>query len=303
MARVLDFVMHEAAAYLRDLDDRPARSPEADDAASSFLEPLPEEGLGASPTLRTLITDGLEASVASAGPRCFHFVTGGATPAALGADLFASVTDQVAYAWVSSPLAVQLEQVGLTWLKDLFGLPPAWGGVMTTGATMANFVGLAAARQWWGERHGIDVAEEGTAGLPKPPVFSSGYLHASAIKALGMLGIGRSTARILSRDTAGRLDVRSLESALAGLRDAPAIIIGNAGEVNAGGFDPIETLADLAEQYGAWLSRRAIRCVAPCGWSVRPVCPSESGGRPSSGRRRARAFGDRGRSQMAERPL
>jgi glutamate/tyrosine decarboxylase-like PLP-dependent enzyme len=253
MARVLDFVMHEAAAYLRDLDDRPARSPEADDAASSFLEPLPEEGLGASPTLRTLITDGLEASVASAGPRCFHFVTGGATPAALGADLFASVTDQVAYAWVSSPLAVQLEQVGLTWLKDLFGLPPAWGGVMTTGATMANFVGLAAARQWWGERHGIDVAEEGTAGLPKPPVFSSGYLHASAIKALGMLGIGRSTARILSRDTAGRLDVRSLESALAGLRGAPAIIIGNAGEVNAGGFDPIETLADLAEQYGAWL--------------------------------------------------
>ncbi len=253
ITRVLEFVMHEAAAYLRDLDERPARSPGAEEATSSFHEPLPEVGLGASPALRALVSQGLEASVASAGPRCFHFVTGGTTPAALGADLLASVLDQVAYAWVSSPLAVQLEQVSLTWLKELFGLPPAWGGVMTTGATMANFVGLAAARQWWGERHGVDVAEEGSAGLPKPPVFSGGYLHASAIKTLSMLGIGRSSAQILSRDAAGRLDVQALEYMLAGLHGAPAILIGNAGEVNAGDSDPIETLADLAEQYGAWL--------------------------------------------------
>jgi glutamate/tyrosine decarboxylase-like PLP-dependent enzyme len=113
-----------------------------------------------------LLEDGLEGAVHSSGPRCFHFVLGGTTPAALGADLWATVLDPIAYAWVSSPLAVHLEILALSWLRDLFGLPAAWSGVMVTGATMANFVGLAAARHWWGEQHGVDVSERGNVGTP-----------------------------------------------------------------------------------------------------------------------------------------
>jgi glutamate/tyrosine decarboxylase-like PLP-dependent enzyme len=124
---------------------------------------------------------------------------------------------------------------------------------MTTGATMANFVGLAAARQWWGERHGVDVSEDGLSNLPVVPIFSSGHVHASAVKALAMLGLGRSSVRILSRDNLGQLDVSALEEALRALDGAPAIIVGNAGEVNAGDFDPINTLADLSEKHNAWL--------------------------------------------------
>src|SRR5205823_6461725 len=79
----------------------------------------------------------------------FHFVMGGGTPAALAADWLASALDQIAFNWISSPLAMRLEQIAVGWLKELFRLPAAWSGVLTTGATTANFTGLAAARRWW----------------------------------------------------------------------------------------------------------------------------------------------------------
>jgi glutamate/tyrosine decarboxylase-like PLP-dependent enzyme len=84
-------------------------------------------------------------------------------------------------------------------------------------------------------------------------VLSSGFVHPSALKALAELGIGRETVRRFSRDAVGRIDVSGLERALGELRGAPAIVIGNAGEVNAGEFDPLAALADLAEEHGAWL--------------------------------------------------
>jgi glutamate/tyrosine decarboxylase-like PLP-dependent enzyme len=180
-------------------------------------------------------------------------VTGGGTPAALAADWLTSVYDNNAFAWESSPLGTRLEELSIAWLKDLFGLPGTWGGVLTTGATMANFTALAAARRWWGERHGKDVDRDGLAGLPAVPVFSSGYIHVSATKALAMLGLGRERVRRLSRDDVGRLDDGALNEALKGLRGAPAIVIANAGEVNAGDFDPIERMADLCRRHGAWL--------------------------------------------------
>lgn len=136
---VIDLVSREAARYLESLDDRPARSGRAEAALEPFKEPMPEVGSGAVQALRLLIANGLDAAVATAGPRCFHFVIGGTTPAALGADWLASALDQMAYAWVSSPLATRLEEISLERLQELFGIPRSWQGVMTTGATMANF--------------------------------------------------------------------------------------------------------------------------------------------------------------------
>jgi len=106
---------------------------------------------------------------------------------------------------------------------------------------------------WWGEAQGFNVAEEGLAHHPPVAVFSSGYVHASSIKVLGMLGIGRSALKVLSRDSRGRLDLAGLNRELDALGGTPAILIGNAGEVNAGNFDPIAGLADCAEHHGAWL--------------------------------------------------
>jgi glutamate/tyrosine decarboxylase-like PLP-dependent enzyme len=143
--------------------------------------------------------------------------------------------------------------VAVSWLKELFELPADWGGALTTGATSANLMALAAAREWWGERHGRSIGADGAAGLPPAPVLSSGFVHPSALKALAVLGIGRDAVRTFSRDGFGRIDLPALEAALRELGGAPAILIGNAGEVNAGEFDPIDALADLAEEHGAWL--------------------------------------------------
>jgi glutamate/tyrosine decarboxylase-like PLP-dependent enzyme len=249
VVEALRLIAREAEEYLRSLDDslvRPRAKPAVDEA-------MPESGAGSLRALSDLVTTSMDGAVQSSGPRYFHFVTGGVTPAALGADWLASTLDQMAFNWTSSPFASRVEQVATGWLRDLFGLPAQWSGVITTGATMANFVGLASARRWWALQHGVDVDDDGIAGLPAVPVVAGGYLHASAVKALGMLGIGRRRPRMLMRDAAGRVDLAAVEEALEALEGKPAILIATAGDVNTGDFDPIREMSDLARRYGAWL--------------------------------------------------
>jgi glutamate/tyrosine decarboxylase-like PLP-dependent enzyme len=245
----LRLVVDEATRYLAALDDAAVRAPGEAELDGS----LPDGGDGTLAAVRALIEAADRGATRSAGPRFFHFVMGGGTPAALAADWLTSALDQIAFNWVSSPFAMRVEQLALAWLKELFGLPAAWSGVFTSGATMANFTGLAAARRWWGAQHGVDVEEEGLAGLPPIPVLGGGWVHVSAAKALAMLGVGRAQVRTFPADASGRLDGRALEEALRALGGAPAILVATAGDVNTGGFDPIATMAGLAEEHGAWL--------------------------------------------------
>src|ERR687898_1047767 len=239
-ADALTFAVDEARRYLAEIDEASVLA----SREQRFGGRLPEDGDGALVALRELVS-GSDVATRSSGPRFFHFVTGGTTPAALAADWLTSLLDQNSFSPVSSPYGDQLEDVAIRWLLELFELPESWGGVLTTGATMANFVGLAGARRWWAEQHGVDIDERGFAGLPASPVFSSDYVHASARKALAMLGIGRESVRVV--------DVEALERALRELDGAPAIVIGNAGDVNTGDFDPLGRMADLAAEHGAWL--------------------------------------------------
>ncbi len=250
----LDLAHRTALEYLAGLDDASVHRASADDAAERFEGSLPESGEGALAALGRLATDGLAAANRTNGPRMFHFVTGGVTPAALAADWLTSAIDQNAFSWVNSPLASRLEQLSITWLKDLFGLPATWGGVLTTGATMANFSALAAARHWWGERYGLDIEEDGLGALPHPiTVLAGGYLHTSAAKAIAMLGIGRGAIRRLPADPSGRIDLDAVEDAIRDLDGRPVILAATAGDVDTGAFDPIRRMADLADRYRVWL--------------------------------------------------
>ena len=246
-------LVHAAAGpYLDALEDLPALDPSALPLLDQLDGPLPATGAGAMTAIEQLVRVGTAAATQSSGPHFYHFVIGGSTPAAMAADWLVSLLDQNAVVRAASEFATRVEDIALRWLVELFELPPAWGGALTASATFANLTGLGCASHWWAEQHGVDSSAQGLTGLPRMPVLSSGYVHASARKALQMLGHGKDTVEVFARDAAGRLDLDAMEARLAELGQ-PAVIIANAGEVNAGGFDPIDALADLAERYGAWL--------------------------------------------------
>ena len=253
MAALVTRLGEALGGVLSSADDRPAFSRGAQAALANFHQPLPERGCGAAATLEELLRLNQEAGANTNGPRCFHFVIGGTTPAAQVADLLATALDAMTYSWVLSPVGVMMERQALDWLKEMFGLPQGWAGVMVTGATMANFACLGAARQWWGEQHGFDVSETGLSGAPPMPVLTSGLVHASTFKVLGMLGVGRAQVRRFRSDEYGHVDLPALARALDELRGAPAVVVVNAGEVNAGEFDPVEAMIGLARKHNCWV--------------------------------------------------
>jgi len=243
-----------ACDYLASLPTRPVSRVVAPEAMAAALdEPLPERGCAPERAVAEWFNRAEAGIVASQGPRYFGFVTGGSTPAALAGDWLASALDQNAGLWMTSPAAAQTELTVLRWLKDLFGLPAGWAGALTSGATMANLVGLAAARQWAGERLGFDPAADGLAGRPPIPVLSSTEIHASARKSLAALGLGRDAGRRLPAP-AGALDLDALDAAMTET-SGPVIVVANAGEVNTGAFDDLSAIADRCARHvgGAWL--------------------------------------------------
>jgi glutamate/tyrosine decarboxylase-like PLP-dependent enzyme len=246
---------HELArAFIEDLPNRPVsrlRTPAQ--MAASLDEPFPEEPSDPAEAIAEWFERAEPGIVADPGPRFFGFVNGGVTPAALAGDWLTSAIDQNTGIWILSPAAAQTELVVHRWLKQLFGLPREWAGILTTGGTMSNLVGLAAARQWSAHKLGFDAAVDGLSGNPPIPVVSSSAIHASAVKSLGTLGLGRtSVTQIPAPD--GTIDIEQLRRHLKRIM-GPVIIIANAGEVNTGQYDDLRAMAELRDQHpgGAWL--------------------------------------------------
>lgn len=213
---------------------------------------LPDEGIGAVNALAAFREEYEPWLSGSPGPRYLGLVTGGTTPAALAGDWLVSAYDQNVVSSGDS-VATQVERATIGLLRELFGLPETFEGVFVTGATQANTVALATARQWAASRLGIDVAEQGLWELPSVPVLG-GSPHVSIQKALAMLGMGRRALEQLPT-LPGRVavDPDALAERLAALNGAPAIVVASAGEVNTGDYDDLTTLAALCAKYGAWL--------------------------------------------------
>jgi glutamate/tyrosine decarboxylase-like PLP-dependent enzyme len=186
--------------------------------------------------------------VASAGPRYFGFVTGGSVPATVAAGWLAGAWDQNAGLRVMSPIGAKLEDVARRWLLELLGLPAACGIAFSTGATMANFAALAAARRSVLKAVGSDVESDGLFGAPPIAVIVGEEVHASLVKALGMLGLGRGRVSRVAVDGAGRLRPERLPK-LSG----PTIVCTQVGNVNTGACDAVGEISDIAHEADAWV--------------------------------------------------
>ena len=170
---------------------------------------------------------GSPATVASAGGRYFGFVTGGSLPAALAANWLAGAWDQNAGLWVQSPVAAFLEEVAAGWLRDVFRLPATCGVGFVTGATMANFSCLAAARDALLKRTGWNVEDQGLFGAPEIRVIVGGEAHASLPKALSLVGLGRNRVTTIPADEQGRMRADGLPKV-----DDRTLVCMQAGDVN-----------------------------------------------------------------------
>lgn len=210
--------------------------------------PLPDAPCDPADVLALLDEIGSPATVASTGGRYFGFVTGATLPAALAASWLAGAWDQNAALRVMSPAAAAIEEVALAWTRDIFGLPPSAGAGFVTGATMANFTCLAAARHALLERAAWRVEEDGLFGAPPLTVVVGGEVHVSLLKALAMLGLGRSRVIRVPPDGQGRMRPDALPPL-----DGRTIVCIQAGNVNTGAFDPAREICARARQSSAWI--------------------------------------------------
>ncbi|MDE0942149.1 MAG: aminotransferase class V-fold PLP-dependent enzyme [Alphaproteobacteria bacterium] len=257
MDELLNDAARRAQTYLDGLEDRAvAPSGEALAALSELAGPWVDQGFDqsvdqgadAASILAKLDRLGGPATMASAGPRYFGFVTGGSLPIALAANWLASAWDQNAFSTVSSPLAASLEIACLGWLREIFGLPETAGGAFVTGATMANFTGLAAARHAVLAKVGWDVEQDGLFGAPPITILVGDEGHAALLKAVRMLGLGEARVQRLAVDDQGAIRADALP-AISG----PTILCLQAGNVNSGAFDPADQLIPAAQAQGAWV--------------------------------------------------
>ena len=238
--KLLNEAVQRAARFLESLPQRRvAADREAVELVSALGGVLPHKGMPASEILARLDEIGGQGAVASAGPRYFGFVTGGALPASVAASWLAAVWDQNAFSEVSSPIGAAIEQVALRWVLEVLALPPDAGAAFVTGATMANFTALAAARRAVLLVHDHDVDRHGLHDAPEVTVVAGEQAHATLFKALGMLGLGRDRVVRVPVDDQGRMRVDALP-ALHG----PAIVCTQAGNVNTGAFDPVGAVCD-----------------------------------------------------------
>jgi glutamate/tyrosine decarboxylase-like PLP-dependent enzyme len=252
-----DDLLAAAAARIADyhhgLAERPVRAgADVDELRTLLGGPIPD-GPAEPAEVIDKLADAVDAgSVATAGPRYFGFVTGGALPATIAADWLATGADVNAAAYVMSPVAAVAEDVALASIADLLGLPAGVSAGFVTGATMANFTGLAAARHHVLAKAGWDVERNGLQGAPRVHVVVGEERHVTVDAALRYLGLGEATAHVVPADEQGRMRAESLAGVLAECA-GPTIVCAQVGNVNTGAVDPIAPICDLAHAHDAWI--------------------------------------------------
>lgn len=249
MKELLETTAQRAIRYLESLDDRAvAPTPKAIAALEQFQEALPDGPTDPAQVIAMLDEIGSPATMAVAGSRFFGFVIGGSLPAALAANWLAAAWDQNSALYNVTPATAQLEAVAAGWLLEALGLPRDCGVGFVTGATVANFTALAAARHALLKRQGWNVEADGLFGAPPINVVIGDETHPTLLKSLGLIGFGRTRVTRVPTDAQGRMRADALPALT-----ASTLICTQAGNVNTGAFDPISQVCDRARDAGAWV--------------------------------------------------
>ena len=246
----LDRAHLHATTWLESLAERdiPAAA-DADTVADALGRELPERPSDAEDVVDLLVGAVEPGLVAMPSGRFFGFVIGGSHPAALAADWLVGAWDQNAVLRQVTPGVAAAEELAAAWLLDLLGLPAGSGVGFATGATTANFTGIAAARDTLLRRSGWDVSR-GLAGGPAVRVLAGRERHDSVDLALRYAGL--PSPDLVDVDDQGRVLPDSLAERLAG-SDAPTLVLLQAGNVHSGACDPFDACVALAHEHGAWV--------------------------------------------------
>jgi glutamate/tyrosine decarboxylase-like PLP-dependent enzyme len=246
--RMLDDIFDDLAT----LREQPAWRPLPEASAAALTPPLPLHGRPAEEVYRTLAEHLVPYTIGNRHPRAWGWVRGTGTPLAMLADMLASGLNAHVAGGHQGPVVV--EETCLRWLAELMGMPPESSGLLTTGATMANLIGLAVGRH---AKAGYDIRKQGLQGCMHPQllVYGSTETHSWALKAVELLGLGRDAYRQIPVTEAHRIDLEQLELQIehdhqAGHR--PAVVIANCGTVNTGAIDDLPAIAALCRKHDMW---------------------------------------------------
>lgn len=191
---------------------------------------------------------GSPATTATTGGRFFGLVVGGSVPASMGAAMLNTAWDQVAILDATAPSAIHLERIAGRWVLELLGLPATCSVGFGTGSSMANLIGLAAARNAQYRKLGFNLNDTGLSGAPPLRIVLSEQAHVTVTKALHLLGIGKSQLVRLPCDAQGRVSAQGFPAV-----GPDTIVCLQAGNVNSGASDPFAQIVPRAQAQGAWV--------------------------------------------------
>jgi glutamate/tyrosine decarboxylase-like PLP-dependent enzyme len=250
---LLETVVSEASRYRSGIGQRPQRPEHSySDAVATFAAPTPEAGTPAEDVIHELVQRASPGLHATTGPRFFGWVIGASHPVGVAADWLTSVWGQNAGNHTASPASAAAETVSAQWLLDLLDLPREASIGFVTGATVANFVCLAAARGEVLRRVGWDVERSGLFGAPPIHVLIGDEAHTTVFSALQFLGLGHDRVIRIETDNQGRMRPDAFAQALARCQQ-PTIVITQAGQINTGAFDDHSSIVPKARTHGAWV--------------------------------------------------
>ncbi len=248
-------VLTRAASYARGYrSSKHPISPSASAAAlrERFCLPLTNDGFPGGRVIDELIAAAEPGLVGNTDPNFYAWVMGASDPVGVAADWLTSAWGQNAAIYQSSPAAATAEEAVEAWLLELLDLPRDSSVGFVSGATMAAFVSLAAARGEVLRRYGYDIDAEGLQGAPKVHVFLSDDAHVTNYAALRQLGFGEANFHRLPSDEAGLMRPKDLAASMI-RAEGPKIIVAQAGHINSGGFEPLAEIAELARSHHAWM--------------------------------------------------